>query len=156
MPKNTKIKFSARLYAEIIHKQYNVLCDKNRILWIYDPPAGLWSYNGEAKVDKELREKFLHDNHLSNFHVREVISDLKALAFKDREFPEPEDCIIPFNNGVYNLKSAEFVEFKSEYHLKSKLAIDYNPDNKGCPLIEKIFQGLVTPEFLMDLYELSA
>jgi len=107
-------------------------------------------------MEKDIRDRYLEPNDMSNHHVREIISDLKSYRLKNREFPTPPWHLIPFNNGVYNLKTEEFSDFEPKHNFTSKLAVNYNFESQGCPLIDRIFRQLVKPEDLSDLYELAA
>jgi putative DNA primase/helicase len=147
-------KFSPRPYSKILQANYTIRCDKNSILWLYISDTGLWSNNGEKLIEQILRERYLKSDVLSNHHVREIISDIKSLRLRNKEFPAPLWHQIPFNNGVYNLKTKEFREFSPEDNCTSKLEVNYNPEGKGCTFIDKIFHQFVKPEDVTDLYEL--
>ena len=156
MGKKEKKEFIPRVYSESLMNDYNFNYDKYKTFRIYNPKTGLWILDAETIVEKVLRAKSLDADHISNYYVREVMSDLKALCFKNIQFPKPHWCLIPFNNGVYNLRTKEFSAFEPDHHLISKLAVNYNPDIQDCPLIDKVLGGLVIPEKRTELYELAS
>lgn len=147
--------FSPRPYGNGLQQKYKIRCDKSYTLWLYIPDTGLWSNNAEKLIEQTLRET-LPREHLSNYHVREIISHVKSETLRNEEFPSPEWYMIPFNNGVYDIKEKVFREFMPADNLTSKLNVRYDPDNQGCPFIDKVFQDFVIPEDLTELYELVA
>jgi len=156
MAKKQRVEFNARDYSEPLMDSYKFNCDKYKILRIYQTPSGLWIKDAETFVERFLRIKYFLREHLANHCVKEVISDLKSLCFKDIEFPKPDWSLIPFSNGVYNLRTKEFSEFQPDYHFISKLAVNYNPKIQDCPFIDKVFREFVKPKNISDLYELAA
>ncbi len=154
--RSEKAEFKVRDYSQQLLNAYEFSYDKHRTFRIYKPPSGLWINDAETFVEKFLRKNYFLEDHRGCSYVKEVIADLKSLCFKDDEFPKPDWSLIPFNNGVYNLHTGEFSDFKPDYHFISKLSVAYNSEIKDCPVIKKIFRELVTPEKLSDLYELAA
>ena len=156
MPRAKKEKFSPRPWTRELVENYKIRCDRNKTLWFYSPETGLWSRNGESPVERIIRDQLLDPDDISSYQVREILSDLKSHTFTNEEFPSPYWYLIPFNNGVYDLKMREFWDFEPDHNFTSKLAIRYNPDNNGCPFIDEKLHELVEPEGVSDLYELAA
>ncbi|MBN1547538.1 MAG: hypothetical protein JW902_12860 [Syntrophaceae bacterium] len=107
-------------------------------------------------IEQVLRKKFIKPDEVKINPIKEIISDVKSLTFRDKEFPSPPWYLIPFNNGIYNLMAKEFREFLPSDNLTAKLAVNYDPESPGCPFIDKTFHELVRPEDVSDLYELMA
>ena len=154
--KKDEDEFSPRLYSQALQDAFKIRCDKNYILWFYIEETGLWSNNGEKLIEQKLRGQYLKPDHLKNHNVSEIIADLKSIMLMNKEFPAPLWYLIPFNNGVYDLKAKKFRKFSPEDNFSSKLAVNYNPATTVCPLIDRIFREFVAPEDLSELYELAA
>jgi len=146
-------KFSPRAYTKKITEKYKLYSDKNKTLYIFNPSNNLWITNADTYIEAELRRNLIGEEQQKSYYIKEIIEDLKGYIFNSRipMLPEPQRELIPFNNGVYNLKTGEFTEFTPEFYFTSKLAVDYDPKAE-CPKIDKIFKDIVKDP--TDLFEL--
>jgi putative DNA primase/helicase len=148
--------FSPILYSKKLLETYQIKCDMKYTLWLYNPDTGLWCNNADKLIEQILREQYLKEKHLSNYHVKEIISHIKSVAFENKNFPSPLWHLIPFNNCVYDIKNEVYRDYLSTDFLTSKLTVNYGASSNECPLIDKIFRQCVKPEDLDELYELVA
>ena len=146
-------KFSPRPFSEEILKANKLFTDRNKRLYLFDQESGLWIEEADTYIEAMLRQGLMGEEAQKSYYVREVIEDLKGLTFdpKTPDFPEPDRNLIPFQNGVYDLETKEFMHFEPEMFFTSKLPVKYNPQAK-CPTIECIFRDIVNNP--TDLYEL--
>ncbi len=146
-------KFSPRVYTKKITEKYKTYSDKNEQLFLFNPVTKLWETQAEGYLKAELRQNLIGEEQQKSYYVKEIIDDIKGYVFNPQipELPEPQRELMPFNNGVYNLKTNDFTDFKSDFYFTNKLAVDYDPAAK-CLIIDKIFKDIVKDP--TDLYEL--
>ncbi len=149
-------KFDARLYSEIVIKEYSVGCDESKRLWLYDKKGGIWVVDAESDLRSTLRKDILKREHLKKYYVTEVIEDIKDMTFKRYSFSEPDPCLIAFNDKIYDLKTDRLLEYGPEYHFINKLNVNIDTQNRECPMIERIFTEMVGEANMEILYELTA
>ncbi len=135
-------KFSPRPIVNFLKTNYELFVDINSTLWLYDENEGVWLQDAEPFIENILRLKILPDNLLKTWHVKEIIQDLKGVLIKNEYLPQSPPELIPFNNGVYNLKTAELNPYEPEYFFTSKLPTNFSPKAES-QLIEKTFEKIM-------------
>ena len=72
-------------------------------------------------IQKKIEMSFL-------INIIKFLRDFLKTDF--REFSQDNTNLIPFNNGILNLVTSEFIPFSSKYRFTSKLNINYDPNAK--------------------------
>ncbi len=152
----TRQKFNPRSYSNEILEKYHLKYDMHKRFWIYDNESGIWKEQAELILNSILRKKILGDKDYKRYCVEEIIADLKGLAYYSAVPQEPEPHLIPFNNGIYNVKKDKFTQHSPDYFFINKLPADFNEEHRECPTIDRIFNELVAPEDVITLYEVIA
>lgn len=150
-----KSKFNPRPYSKRILSEYHLKHDKYKRFWIYNE-SGIWEYRAELILNSILRKKILGNNHYKRYCVDEIIADLKGLAYTQELPQQPEPDLIPFNNGIYDIKNNRLIRYSPDYFFINKLPVDLNEKHKKCPTIDRIFNELVAPDDVITLYEIIA
>lgn len=117
-----KDKLSNFIYDKEINQWYQYNMDH----------LGVWEAINEEdfkfEVIKLLTEHEIIKDNLKMSYLVNVLSFLKTLLRTNlREFSEKNNNLIPFNNGILNLKTGELLSFSPEFKFTSKLNIDYVP-----------------------------
>lgn len=146
-------RFSPRPLAEDILKRHEVIFDQDKRFMIFDEKSGLWNANAEMLIEADLRQNLLGDELLKKYYIAEIIADVKSLSLTMERFKEPAPDLIPFSNGIYDLKNNLLLSYAPHHFFTGKLAVKYDP-GATCPFIDKIFAELVDDP--VDLYELIA
>jgi len=149
----SKSKFNPRPYSKEILSEYQLKYDRYKRFWIYNE-SGIWEYQAELILNSILRKKILGNKHYKRYCVDEIIADLKGLAYIQGLLQEPEPHLIPFNNGIYDIKNDRLIKYSSDYFFINKLPVDLNERHRECPTIDRIFNELVAPEDVITLYEI--
>jgi len=149
-------KFYPRPFSEEILTQYNFWFpgEKSPLYW-FDAKQGIWRQGGEDLIRNHLRTKAdnLDDVLKRTYIISEIVSDIKEIAWKGEELPEASPWLIPFQNGVYDLKLRSFRDLKKEDYFTWKLHWGHNPDARAETLEALIDSFLPEPN---SLYELMA
>lgn len=153
--KLAKSKFNPRPYSKQILSEYHLKYDKYKRFWIYNE-SGIWEYRAELILNSILRKKILGNDHYKRYCVEEIIADLRGLAYIKELPQEPEPHLIPFNNGIYDIKNNRLIEYSPNYFFINKLPVDFNKKHKKCRKIDRIFSELVAPDDVITLYEIIA
>jgi len=103
-----------------------------------------------------LRKTILGEKDYKRHCVDEVIADLKDLIYSDKVINDPDLHLIPLNNGIYDLKNGQIIQYASKYFFINKLPVNYNPDHKECSQLDLIFGQFVSQENIITLKELIA
>lgn len=133
--KSKKTKIEANEIAKIL----NSLCyckiikfndkkiDSNPVM-IYNSEQGIYT-NSDLYIDSLI--KAIEENCSTN-KIAQIKADLKVILYTNREIEEPNSNpnLAIFNNGIFNRKTRELIEFSPAYIFTSKLAINYNPNAK--------------------------
>ncbi|MBN1181822.1 MAG: hypothetical protein JXB49_06005 [Bacteroidales bacterium] len=152
----SKEKFNPRQYSENILIKYHLKYDKFKRFWIYDDKEGIWREDAEEQIKSILRKKILGNKDYKRYCVDEVVADLKDLTYSNKELIEPEPHLIPLNNGIYDLKGDQLLDYSHEYFFISKIPVDYNPKHKECLTVDSILTQMVGDNHVVTLKELIA
>jgi putative DNA primase/helicase len=157
MTRQRQRQFIPRNFTRHLTFDREYYCDNYNRLFLYDPDRGLWLGDDSAVplTEQILRNEYLQGDLGFSHHVNEVIRDLKSYCYRANEFPNPHYQLIPFNNVIFDLRVDQSLDYSHEYHFTSKLAVDYKAD-ATCPTIDRIFNELVPPHRVIDLYQLLA
>lgn len=102
--------------------QYRCVEDgQNRTLYHYQD--GVWKPKGETEVESQVLE--LTNELLRPNNINQVIRIIKNRNRMDQEDFQMQDYIVPFRNGVYDLKTDEFKQHDPNFFLKYKHPVDY-------------------------------
>ena len=118
------------LYDEKIHQWYQYNVDNSNV----------WSIISNLKFEKII-ENFIEEHpnfneQLNNSYLDNVIKKLKRNLIIDfNKFLNENNHLVPFNNGILNLKTLELLDHSKNYNFTYKLNIDYDPKAK----MKKIF-----------------
>ena len=122
----TLSKFYPAPFGDLLLERFSFWYEgKKRDFWVYDEKEGIWKSNAEDFIEGFLYTENLLDPTLKKKHqVSEIVEYVKYHAFhKGKSLPQPSPFLIPFKNGVYDLKTNEFRPFrKSEKKTTSLLS----------------------------------
>jgi len=149
-------KFYPRPFSDEILGQYSFWYpgEKSPLYW-FDLKEGVWRLGGEGLIENYLRTKTnsLDDIMKRTYIINEIVSDIKGISWKGEELPEPPPWLIPFRDGVYDLKTFQFRNFNKEDYFTWKLNWRYNSQARAKTLEPLIDSFLPEPT---SLYELMA
>jgi P4 family phage/plasmid primase-like protien len=113
--------------------------DERGDLWRYDQNSGLWRDDGESYVENLLRsENTLPDDLKKRNIIAEIIADIRGLSWRESGLPEPDVHLIPFRNGVLDLRTGSLRAYRPEDHFTFSLPWAYNPRAKSAFIAEKL------------------
>jgi len=147
-------KFTPKIFADMILKQYSFVKDKYKRFWRYDIDEGIWKEDTEEWLAKYIRENLLEDT--TSHHINEIIKYIEHISYDPNETMDQNPFMIALKNGVFNLKTFKLEEDPESFKLTTKLNINYNEDAKGVEIIDKFFTDLVGEEKKSILYDLCA
>jgi P4 family phage/plasmid primase-like protien len=147
--------FKPSLYAKNILARYKIIYDKHKRLWFYDQNEGIWKDNFETLCRSILRKGLLASFD-SNYYENETIEAIKDLSYQENIPSEPAEHLIPFKNGIYDIRKDNLRPFDSKYFFINKLGVNYNPENKDCPDIDNLFKQVVSKKNIVTLKEIIA
>ncbi len=147
--------FKPSLYAKNILARYKIIYDKHKRLWFYDQNEGIWKDNFETLCRSILRKGLLASFD-SNYYENETIEAIKDLSYQENIPSEPAEHLIPFKNGIYDIRKDNLRPFDSKYFFINKLGVNYNPENKDCPDIDNLFKQVVSKKNIITLKEIIA
>jgi len=148
-------KFSPVPFAEEMMKKTKFIYDSHQILWRCSD-EGLWVNDAVQYIRTQLRQELMGDEQQKKNYIDEIVSYIKDLKYNGDFIMDNSPEIIPLKNKVYNLRTRNFEDFNSEFHLSNKLDIEVDEKIKECPKIDKFFSECVGEEYKDILYELLA
>jgi len=99
--------------------------------------GSIWQPNAESVIFNKIRA--LAHKEFGIFRHREVIAALRhELIFRPVKF-DPSPYLLGVANGVVDLRTGEFREYKKEDYISRPIAVTYNPEAK-CPRIIKFLE----------------
>ena len=151
-------RFQAQMFAEWLLERYRFWATGKASrgdFYRYDDRAGLWRDDAESFLDRLLWEgDILPDEWKRTYTVNEIIAGVRAQSWRPENLPEPPLRLIPFKNGVYDLKTAKLRPFAAEDYFTWCLPWPYDPSAESDFLREKI--GNFTDEIRTHFWELLA
>lgn len=106
-----------------------VLCYKN----------GYYQYNGEALIKEKAEEIF--GELITTRGVNEIIGHVQRSTYIDRDKADAEPTILNLKNGLYNIKTNEFLPHTPEHIITARIPIKYDP-TADCPEIKKFLKDI--------------
>lgn len=154
--KPSKKEFNPRPYSEKILEKYHLKYDEFRRFWIYNPAFKIWQEEANLRLNEKLRKRILGSDDYKRYCVSEILADLQGLSWVDEPPEEARATLIFFKNKIYDLENGKFLEYSPDFFFMNKMAVALNENHKVCPTIQRIFEGLVSPEDIISLYEMIA
>jgi len=154
----TLSKFYPEPFAKEILSRFDFWYEgEKRDFWYYDQEEGIWKPDAKDFIKDILyKENMLDPSIKKKYQVGEIVDYIKHVSRrKGRPLPEPSPFLIPFKNGVYDLKNDLFRSFRKEDYFTFKLPWNYK-EGAQCPLIDRVFHSLLPEDRVIDLYELVA
>ena len=151
----SKKNFRASLYAKKILEKYKVIYDDHKRLWWYNDSQGIWKDNFETLCRSILRKGLLASFDTIYFE-NETIEAIKDLSYQQQIPSEPNRHLIPFNNGIYDMSEDKLKPFDSSHFFINKLGVNFNPEQRQYPSIDKLFNEIVGKRDVVTLYEIIA
>lgn len=147
--------FKASMYAKKIKEEIPVIYDQQKRLWWYDIKEGIWKDNFESVCRSILRKDLLAGYDI-NYYQNEVIEAIKDLSYQENIPSEPASHLIPFKNGIYDMSEDKLKPFDSRHFFINKLGVNFNPEQREYPNIDKLFYEIVGKRDVITLYEIIA
>ncbi|WP_457681080.1 DNA polymerase [Thermovibrio sp.] len=154
----TLSKFYPEPFAKEILSRFDFWYEgEKRDFWYCDEEEGIWKPDAKDFIKDILyKENMLDPSIKKKYQVGEIVDYIKHVSRrKGRPLPEPSPFLIPFKNGVYDLKNDLFRSFRKEDYFTFKLPWNYK-EGAQCPLVDRVFHSLLPKDRVIDLYELVA
>jgi len=103
--------------------------------------GGIYNYHGDKKVREVLVKKM--GKYLKKNSVEEVIAQIRGLSYINRNRMNTSKEYIHLNNGMYNIITNKFENFRPEVMSTNKIPVDYNPKAE-CPAIKKFLTEILS------------
>lgn len=155
---NTKFsiqkEFKPRQITNVLKNKFKLFVDNKKHLWCYDENTGLWVKDADPLIERELRTTILAEEMAKKYYINEILEDVRGTLWQNKLFPENSNLhLIPFTNGVYDIKKDELLPYEPDMFLTTKIPVSYNP-SATCPKIDKFFNQIL-PEQKEFLYQLA-
>jgi putative DNA primase/helicase len=149
-------KFYPRPFTNEIMSEYSFWWEGGKNdFYYYDKQAGIWRDNAEDFIRNYFRTATdtIQDAQKRTYILNEIVNDVRDCSWKGRRLPEPKTTLIPFLNGVFDLDTGEFRNFREEDYFTWTLPHRYNP-NAQCPFLYELINSLLPEEQVISLWEL--
>lgn len=137
------VNFNANFFADFINRRMNILYTKDGFFHIYE--NGVWKKQEDQMMHKILRD-ILQEPRFGVWNRRyedEYVAALKREVFYPKDM-NPNRDIINLQNGVFDLKTLEFLPHDPKYLSTIQIPVMYD-ENAECPNFLK-FLGEVFEE----------
>jgi len=124
------------------------IIDNEEILYYED---GIYHHGGIKKVKEILTKKL--GQYLKTHHLREIISQIQARTYKNRDEINNHPHLIHTLNGIYDIDTGEFGDYDPDIYATSKIPVVYNPISK-CPKTDKFISEILDENDRQIVYEL--
>lgn len=131
---------------------YTTRDDENTRCWIYR--EGIYVPQGKTFV-KEFVRFVLGDIYTTQI-FNQVMDKIEADTFIEEKilFEVRNPWLVCMNNGVYDLKNKNFMDYGPDYFFFNKIPVNYDIKAE-CPNIKKFFRSILDKdEEIMTIYEL--
>jgi len=127
----------------------------NNDFYYFDKVAGVWRDNAEDFIRNYFRTATdtIQDMQKRTYILNEIVNDVRDCSWKGQRLPEPKTSLIPFLNGVFDLDTGEFRNFREDDYFTWTLPHRYNPDAQ-CPFLYELINSLLPEEQVISLWEL--
>ncbi len=147
-----KVKVLIPKVVDFLLNKYNfktIYKSKSEEIFVYQD--GIYTKNGREIIETQTEE--ILDEYCSNHYVREILQKVKrSITISDEKFNEIDDDLICLDNGIYNLKTNELIDYDPKHYFKSKFKIKYDP-NATCPKIHKFLKDVLYHENIDTIQE---
>lgn len=124
-------KWDLRRIAEIIEEEKSfkfISDDDTDQLFVFED--GIWKEKGESVIRRKALE--LSNNLLRSRNIGQIKTIIKSRneIYIDEDGFEAKDYVVPFKNGVYDVKEQEFREFRKDDNFTFKHNVEYIEDKQ--------------------------
>jgi P4 family phage/plasmid primase-like protien len=138
----------ARVARWLFEHEYFKTDRKTEILYYGDETKGVWSDNGETKLQEICAKILGEDNRVS--HFSNILHDLKGLSYCDIEFSQK----LAVENGLLDVETKEVTSFTLDEMAFHSIPVTYNPKAEYQNWLEFLKQVL-NPQDIPTLQEWS-
>lgn len=135
-------RFHPRPFAAMLMRLYRFYASGDRRsgdFHRYDPQAGIWRDDADAFLDAVLRTgDILPAEWRKRTHIEEIIADVRGLVWHAEPMPEADPHLIPFANGVYDLRNGTLSDPTPEDYLRVHLPWRYDPEAQSVLLRRRL------------------
>lgn len=125
-------RFYPRPYSELLLQRYRFLATSTTSrgdFYVYDTKAGIWRSNAEDLVAAYVRRaRIMNDEQKKRYAIEEIVADVRGLTWSPDGLPTPDVHLLPFSNGVYDLRTATLRPYTPDDGFTWQLPWRYNPD----------------------------
>lgn len=151
-------KFYPRPFTKQILEKHKFFWEgiRGNLYW-HNPSRGIWQSNAEEFIEFYFRSLTdLIDDILKKKHViGEIVADVKGCSWKNDPMPEPDINLVPFLNGIYDLSTDTFRQYKAEDFFTWQLPHNYNPDARTV-FLKQVIDTTLPRDRVITLYEIMA
>ena len=137
--------------AKLIMNEYafnfKTVRDTKEIYYFND---GIYHPDGETII-ANIAEDFM-DDLTSTHNKNEVVGYIKDSNYIERELFNIDPDYINLKNGIYNIKTKEFIGHNPSFLFINEIPVNYDPEAK-CPKILKFLSEVIYPEDVVTLQE---
>jgi len=117
--------------ANYILENYPVVTPRDdKDSYYYDKKDGFYKHGLEELIKEEIKsvldESDEHPDIFRTAHVKEIMMQIHAATYIDRDRLNKPINLIPMQNGIYNIETHEFSQFSPDFLFTFKLPIIYN------------------------------
>lgn len=150
--------FSPRPFTNKLISAIPFFVDEFENFFCYNYETGVWRENAASVIDTIMRTQLVSSDNVKKRMIEEVVADVRGLSRKYIPFPKQRPELIAFENGVIDIKSGLFTEFRPEMYILNKIPINYKKE-LNClnppKIIDKILREILDNN-VIDIYELLA
>ena len=121
-------------------KYHFVATNDNEMLHVYN--NGIYRLEAESLISKEVQDYL--GEHTRTSIIKEVIAHITHSFYIKREIMNADLNLINVKNGIYNIKTKEFMPHSSDIVMTIQLPVIYNKD-ADCPKIKKFLSEVLYP-----------
>ena len=135
---------------DIIESMHLITIIDNEEIMYYE--NGIYNHGGQKKIKELLMTRM--GAYLKKYHIGEVIMQIQGRTYVPRDKINTDHDLIHMNNGIFNIKTGEFMDFSPDIYSTNKIPVDY--DSKAtCPTIDKFLSEVVDANDIKIIYELA-
>lgn len=135
--------------AKYLIKKYHVktIGERIRDIYIYKDGIYVLGLNNIKAEIQEILEELATTNNKNN-----IIEMIKDSTLAVREDFDVDKNFINLNNGIFNVKTKEFIPHNPEYLFFTKIPVNYDV-NATCPIVEKFLNEILPEEYTKVILE---
>jgi len=129
--------------------------DRYKNWWLWNRDFCRWELTDETDLLNSLNEQ-ANVNTVKSKEKSEIVESLKQVSRKNKPIPIKPHWI-QFNDMIVDILTGERFKATSEYFVTNPIPYDLNVDNfEETPVMDRIFEEWVGPEYVKTLYEIIA